>query len=280
MAEAQVVESVAEPEVKAEAEKMGWIPDTRYRGDPEKFVDADEYLKRGELVLPIIKKTNQNLRDELNSTRAEAKRLAEQQKLMEASIEEMRARHVVEKQKAVAEARAQARADLAKASEEGDHVQVAVLTDKLVDLAKEEAVAVAPPKKTAPAEWTPPTVMTEWNAENPWFGTDTKRTALAVGIAQELKDAGEKPGTREFFELVKEKVDEILPFSPQQKEDKVAPARQSGNSSSVKPKSFAAMPADAKAECNAEATNFVGKDKAFKTKEEWQSHYATIYWEQ
>ena len=53
-----VVESAAAPEVQAEAEKLGWIPATRYKGDAERFVDADEFIKRGETVLPIVKEQN------------------------------------------------------------------------------------------------------------------------------------------------------------------------------------------------------------------------------
>jgi hypothetical protein len=163
-----IVESKATPEVRAQAEQMGWIPDTRYKGDPENFVDADEYVRRGETVLPIIKKTNENLRNELTQTRAEAKKMAESLAATQAAINEMQARHVVEKQKAVAEARAQVRADLAKASEEGDHVQVALLTDKLVEMAQPEPAPV-PKQVAAPKEWTPPAEMVAWNG---WFGKD------------------------------------------------------------------------------------------------------------
>jgi len=35
------VESVQPPEVQARAEELGWIPPSRFHGDPERFVDAD-----------------------------------------------------------------------------------------------------------------------------------------------------------------------------------------------------------------------------------------------
>ena len=42
--EAPVVESQQPIEVQREAEKMGWIPPTRFKGDPSRFVDADIYI--------------------------------------------------------------------------------------------------------------------------------------------------------------------------------------------------------------------------------------------
>ena len=71
-----LVESGATPEVQAQAEAMGWIPPTRFRGDPERFIDADAYIKRGEEILPIVKEQNKRLQAELAALRGESSKTA------------------------------------------------------------------------------------------------------------------------------------------------------------------------------------------------------------
>ena len=51
--EAVAVESKADAETQAKAEKLGWIPPERFKGDPERFVDADAYIERGEIA-PLL----------------------------------------------------------------------------------------------------------------------------------------------------------------------------------------------------------------------------------
>ena len=74
--ETPAVESAQPPEVQAQAEKMGWIPPSRFRGDPERFVDADVYIERGETVLPIVKEQNKRLHAEVEGLRAESAKTA------------------------------------------------------------------------------------------------------------------------------------------------------------------------------------------------------------
>ena len=61
MTEAVMVESTATAEQRTAAESMGWIPPERFKGDPERYIDAAEYIDRGEKVLPIIKENNKRL---------------------------------------------------------------------------------------------------------------------------------------------------------------------------------------------------------------------------
>ena len=45
-------------------------------------------------------------------------------------------------------------------------------------------------------------------------------------------------------------------------------------------KGFDSLPADAKAQCKADAREFVGEGRPFKTTAEWNKHYADLYWSQ
>ena len=275
-------ESGASPEVQAKAEKLGWIPPTRFKGDPERFIDAEEYLERGETVLPIVKEHNRRLEAELAEVRKEASTNAAALKAAQAAIEQIEERHTVATQKAVENARAQVKAQLAAASEAGDYEGVAELTDQLTQLkAAQEVANKEEPLKATPAPqaaFVPPPEMVAWNEENPWFGTDKRKTALALGIAQELREGGESATGRRFFDLVVEEMNQTL-ATPPQSSSRVEGARNGSGASKGGAKGFDALPAEAKAACDADARRFVGPAKRFKTAAEWRNRYAELYFE-
>ena len=286
MSEETLVESQATPEVQKEAEAMGWIPAARFRGDPERFVDADEYIKRGETVLPIVKEQNKRLHSEVAELRT--KSAAQEAALAAATkaIEEIEERHSVETTKAVAAAKAQVKAQLAAASEAGDHEAVAELTERMVDLntaaekpaEKKPAAAVVKPDVYAP-----PPELAAWNERNPWFGTNKRKTALALGIAQELREAGETSVGETFFDKVTAEVNKELGIA-EPRGDKVEGGRNGSGDDARQGakggKSFASLPADARAACDADAKRFVGEGKKYKTQNEWRNRYAEIYFQE
>lgn len=276
----QTVESAAPPETQKAAEAMGWIPPTRFKGDPERFIDADVYLKRGEEVLPIVREQNKRLHTEVDGLKAANAQTQAALKQAQDAIAQMEERHSVETQKAVERARTQVKAQLAAASEAGDHDGVAELTDKLVQMQTAEREAKEKPvTPVTPAAFTPPPEMKQWNEENPWFGTNKRKTALALGIAQELRDGGDTSTGREFFDKVSAEMEKELGSSTP-RGDKVEGSRHSeggGNGSAGGKASYASMPADAKAACDADAKKFVGEGKKYKTIADWRNRYAEMY---
>lgn len=283
-AETTVLESKAPPEVQKRAEEMGWIPPARFKGDPERFVDAEAYIERGETVLPIVKEQNKRLHAEVAELRASTAAQAAALKAAQDAIEQIEERHTVATQKAVEAARKEVKAQLARASEEGDHAGVAELTDQLTQLnaAEKEAEPIKKNGEERPAPYVPPRELVEWNADNPWFGKDKRKTALALGIAQELRDGGEKSQGREFFDLVKAEVNKVFAPRDEPRGDKVEGSRNGSEheARSSGKKGYASLPADAKAACDADAKQFVGPTKRYKTVADWRNRYAEIYYEE
>ena len=283
--EETLVESKADAETQAKAEKLGWIPPARFKGDVDRFVDAAEYIERGETVLPIVKEQNKRLHLELDEAKARQLRTEAALATATKAIDEINERHTVATQKAVEKAKAEVKAQLAAASEAGDHAAVAELTQQMVDL-KDAEVPTKVEKKDAPLANTfvPPADLAEWNRENPWFGTNKRKTALALGIAQEMREGGETLTGRAFYEKVAAEVDKELGGKAAElpRGDKVDSARQEGDASrgNGKGKTFAALPADAKAACDSDARNFVGPNKKYKTQAEWRSRYAELYFQE
>ena len=277
------VTSAATPEIQAKAEKLGWIPPTRFKGDATKFVDAEAYIERGEQVLPIVKEHNRRLQMEIENLRGENARTQQALKAATDAINNIEERHSVETQKAVERARADVKAQLAAASAAGDHDGVAELTDQLTKLNRAEAAAE---KKTLvatpPPAYQPPPDLKAWNEENPWFGTDKRKTALALGIAEDLRTGGDTSQGRAFFDKVSAEMDKMLggKTTEEPPTSKVEGGRGSSDGNSVRSggkKGYASLPADAKAACDADAKRFVGPGKKYKTADEWRNRYAEMY---
>lgn len=284
----QVLESAATPEQQKAAEKMGWIPPARFKGDVARFVDAAEYIKRGEEVLPIV-------REQLKTTRGELERVTTAQRATEnalkaaqAAIDDMEARHTVQTQKAVDQAKRDVKAALAKANEAGDHEAVAELTEQMVELNAQPAEAPAK-KDEKPAAPQPSEAdlriareLKDWHAENRWFKADDatdERTIYAMGVAQALRACGDTSQGRLFFDKVSEAVEKHFTLEDRPGDDKVEGTRggATGASRQSGKKGFAALPSDAKEACKADTRRFVGEGKRFKTADEWRNYYAEVY---
>lgn len=279
--EPPIIESTATPEVQAAAEKLGWIPASRFRGDPERFVDAELYIERGEIVLPIVKDQNKKLQVKLEGLEAESAQTKAALTAAQTKIDEIEERHSVDKQKAVEAAIVEVKAALAVASAAGDHEAIAELTGDLVELSTVEPEPAKPePKVDPPPVYQPDPSMVSWNEANPWFGTDRRKTALALAIADELREAGEQAINGPFFDLVTIEVDKVF-GAPAPIPGKVEGALNgSGGDARVSAagsSSYASLPTEAKAACMADAKKFVGEGKKYKTDAEWQTRFAEIY---
>lgn len=282
MTDQTVIESAATPEMQAKAEKMGWIPPARYRGEPERFVDADEYVARGEQVLPIVRAQNQRLQDEVASLKASQAALQESLQKATAALEEIEERHTVATVKAVEQAKKDLQKRLAEAHDAGDSAAIAEITGLMVDL---NASSAEPPKKKepeakpAPQPAVVPPELKAWQEANPWFGTDKRKTALALGIAQELRDSGTVLEGVAFYEKVREELEATLGGPAPGGKVEGARGSESGTSRVGAKKGYAALPAEAREACDAEARNFVGPNKRYKTQEAWRERYAELYFQ-
>lgn len=83
----------SDPAMESRARDMGWAPKDKWRGDPEKWVDAKEFVRRGEEVLPIVTAENRRLKAELEKQATDfEKRIAGIEKMSRRAIEMERRR--------------------------------------------------------------------------------------------------------------------------------------------------------------------------------------------
>lgn len=62
-----------------EASSMGWTPQENFRGDADKWVDAQTFVERGEKILPLVKAHNKKLTSEVSDLKSTIQKLEKAQ---------------------------------------------------------------------------------------------------------------------------------------------------------------------------------------------------------
>lgn len=270
-----------DPELEKEARSMGWRPKDQFPGNPDNWVDAEEFVERGKHIMPILLENNKRLKKDLLTRDEKIGSLEETVKNSQKAVAALRkqfseiTKHEVEKAKQDLKAR------LREARENGD-------IDEELEIREELDNVTAAAKKAqeehdeAADDVTAPTTSQQkgmhpdfpvWQKLNPWFGKDQEKTDEFLKLAQQLRSESDLEGA-EFFEEVKRQMPDN---DPPQRGSKVESGTRSNSSSSKK--SFASLPKEAKEACLADADMLVGDGKMYKNLDEWKSAYAKTYFE-
>ncbi len=172
--------------VQEEALTQGWVPKEEFDGDPDKFVDAAEFIRRGELFRKIESQSKEM--KELKKAMAELGR--HNSKIRDVEYDRALQSLKQEKKNALAE---------------GDADKVVEIDDKL-DLVKDQqrqfqqqAVNEAIPQEVHPE-------LQNWISKNSWYESDKKMRVYADSLGVQL--AGEGMSPREVLKEVEKEVKE------------------------------------------------------------------------
>lgn len=242
-----------ERDYEAEARAEGWKPESEWTGDePPKrgFVDAKTFVENGERVGSLLRAKVERLEGQLDQVTATA------QEFREYSQQQMR-----RQQEEAAQKIADLERKAAKAIDEGDG---AAWADADRQLQQERANATTAEDPAAAAHNANAQAFLR---DNPWYRTDPDMQAYADGIAPQL-DAQGLTGQAFFNELAR-KTNEF--FSQRQSTSSTtSPVEQGAASTStaVKPRSYEALPAADRAQCD----RFVSTIPGY-TKEQFVAEY-------
>jgi hypothetical protein len=265
-----------------QARSLGWVPQEEFRGDPEKWVDAETFVERGKQIMPILRANNKRLQDQLASQAAELQSVKSLLTASAEAIDELKRFHSEDAKAKMAAVKQQVLEQLRSAKEAGNVDDEVRLTDQLTDIKAAQKAEPPPAKKVEPPADQPDPAFIAWQQqpENSWFGRDMRKTSLALGIAQELRNdpANANLVGQAFFKRVADEAEETLNPSGR-KSSKVEGSRggAGGPGGSDRAKGYGDLPPDAKAACEDMARRLVGDGRAFKVKADWQKHYAQVY---
>lgn len=185
--ETESLESTKDQDFEAEASKMGWVPEDKFRGDKSRWVDAKTFVERGHQVLPIVKAQLRKTEEELAQVRQAAKEFQDfTSAAKEREVGEWKAKYE-EALRAKSEALTQGDGDKFIEAEEKQR----------------ELEASKPQPKTEPPKVDP--AFAAWRADNEWYGVDEARTRRANLIGAVLAADGMKG--REFYDAVDAELD-------------------------------------------------------------------------
>lgn len=246
--------------VEAEAAKMGWTPKDQFKGDPAKWRPADEFVERGKTLLPIVQASNKRLEREVAELKQTTKEFAEH-----LSKTEQRAYD-----RAIADLKQQRKEALAA----GDGDAFEKVDEAIADLRKEADAKAAKATKAAPDE---DPVYVEWESRQTWL-KDPAMAEYGEFAAQKLRGSGETSTGAEFLELVAKKVKAQFPEKFENPRRAAAPSVEGAPSAQRKGgKSYADMPADARAACDRMAKNGYSDAKA---QADFKANYVKTYFEE
>lgn len=277
------VENDLSPEVETEARNMGWLPKEQFKGNPDHWVDAAEFVERGKHVMPLLLANNKRLQRELLTRDQQIATLAQQLNGATSAIEKLERHYTEANKRAVENAKIQLKAELKEARANNDVDAEFEIREKIDELNKatdkaEEANPAAAKPSNAPEL---SQEFKDWQARNDWFGVDPKKTKAINRIAEDLREEGsELVGTAFLDECVRILESQNVPAkkpeaSPVSKVDGVSRGtRATGR------RSFADLPAEAKQACREDADDLVGPGKRFSTMKAWEDHYTNIYFSQ
>lgn len=268
-------------DARMEAAQIGWVDLPDFKGNPDKWVDAETFLERGRTVMPILRKNNEKLQSELNALREKTVGLETALTSSQESMEALKKFYSEDVQRRVAEMKGELVGKIKQAREDGDVTAELEAGEELQELRDTEREMKARSEE-APAAKTakePPALQPwfkAWQEKNPWYGTDEVRSSLAMGISRQLRKEGSELMNEAFLNEVASRVEKYLGGQQSRSADKVEGARNGSGGGAGR--SYSDLPADAKAACERQAANLVGENKAFKTVAEWRKHYTLLYY--
>jgi hypothetical protein len=267
---------VIPPETRAK--EMGWAPIEEWRGDPEKWIDAETFISRGEEILPIVRANNRKLQDEVTSLKNELMSTRSQLQASTEAIEELKQFNSEANRERMRAARSSLVDSLKEARQEGDVEAEIALTGKIAetDAALRTAETSPPPKRESSSAPLPPEAQEEFNAwasENEWF-SDPVNQAAAVAVAAQLRrdPANASLKGRAFFDKVGEETSKRIGINPRRSTAKVDVTERGAGSDSGR-QTFTSLPPDARAACDRQASRLVGPNRAYKDLASWRAAY-------
>lgn len=201
-------------EIELKAIDQGWIPKEEFDGDPSEFIDAPEFVRRGELFEKI-------------------ERQSKELKALRQGHEALRKHHLKVKETEYERALKTLRAERKQAMINGDTEHALALEEKIDDLQADKKLLVEEARQAEIDEedsYTPQ--FQSWVERNTWYETDDVMRGAADALGKKLHAQGNSP--ERVLELVEKEIRKEFPHKFQRQTPRfpaVEPSSRSGGGS-------------------------------------------------
>lgn len=262
--------------IEQEARQLGWVPKEEFKGDEDRWVDADAFVDRGKHIMPILQKNNERLQGQLRERDARLTKLEELLTASQESIAALEEHHTAATKKQVERARADLLAELKSARESNDVDAEVQIMDELTQIktAQEEKPAAKKEEAKTAVTTDAPEVAAFKAANASWYGTDLKETVRFNRLAEDLRLEGNTQVGQPFLDTVMKRFEE----GGRQTTSKVEGGKSGGGggSGTKTGRTFASLSKEEKEACHADNKKLVGEGRRFKTVAEWEKRYTEL----
>lgn len=185
-------------ETEARARRLGWVPKEDFKGDPDKHRSAEEFLERGETMMPLLKRDNDRLHEKFGVVERELKETRETLKQFSEFATKAEERAY---KKAKAELEAKRDGAIATAD-----VNAARQAQREID----QLEAPVAPKVVTEAPPLDPVIQT-WISENDWFNKSASLRAYSTEVFGDLERTYPGKSKSELLAETKQKTMERFP---------------------------------------------------------------------
>lgn len=232
------------PSVEDRAMAMGWTPKGQFKGDPERWVDAETFVKRGEEFLPFLKANNARLEKALERANA---RIEQMDKGLKGAIQQLS----TSEKRAYERARAELEAELEQYARAGDVESVKAVSKDIAALEKETAGKADDASGPEGSGVNPD--FAAWRGDNDWYGKDKALSAAFDALCDEVAEEGystPKVGLKEAERRLREQFP--AKFTKPENPNRKAPAfvESGGGGAARAGKTYADLPHDARKMCD------------------------------
>ena len=260
-----------ERDFASDASKMGWVTEDEWKGKPDAWRPAKEFVERGENIVPILK-------DRLKKVEGKYEKDREKIKNLETDIKSIIKLNKSAEKKGFNAAKKEYDLKIKELDlEEFDAVQDGDV-EKFKEV-KEKKEALDEPEK--PEETKEETNIhpdfEDWSKKNDWYQKDDELTEYAEFVGDRLRKGGETAEGLDFFKKVEDKVKNAFPTKFTNPNRDEPDKTESGNPAPVKKgkKTFSDLPDDAK-----EAYNRLKKRFEMNGHEYKKETYVESYFEE
>lgn len=206
---------VQEEQTEAKARKKGWKPETEWKGEPEDWVDAKEYLGR------------QKLFDRIDELKGELGRVSRQRdqdiQVITSHFEKMR-------EADYQRAKEEVKSELKAARKEGDVDAEEAAEAKLEQLEEQrKAQKAAAAARPVQQNQGPTPEFQTWQKDNGWFGKNTEMTQEAIAIGTGYAALHPNKSQTDVLKHVSERIQKLYPEEFDVEETDSSPSRRSSS---------------------------------------------------
>jgi hypothetical protein len=157
--------------IEDQAKDQGWVPKDEFQGDETKWVDAGEFIRRGELFKKI---------DQVNKVAKNAER----------QLVEFKKHYAKVKQTEFDNALATLKAERRAAKRDGDFDREELLETQIELVEKDKETTLAEVNASTGQEVEVHPEVAQWVEKNKWYNEDLPMKAYADTVAQQLNKQG------------------------------------------------------------------------------------------